>query len=175
MKFLFLFFILFSIPQSQAITPTNVLEQVQRLASVSEGRLVTYDLRGGNPAELIMSFADQVTMVQQDTEFVFNYQYLETKDEMAYGSTDAKMFSNLIFSAIHFMDDDAETESEKVYSQQDLVVVRDALKQLESLPVIYSWDPNGNRVCGSSLTTPVIIDPAKKKGYALDFYFIGGC
>lgn len=173
MKVLFLFLTLFS--TANLFAATTVQEQVQRLDAVSAGPLITFDLRGTNSQELIMSFVDQVAIVNEETEFVFNYVHLEPMDEMAYGSTDAQTFSNLVFSAIHFMDDDAVTETEKVYSQPKLAVIRDALEQLKKLPVIYSWNPSGNTVCGSQLTTPVIIDPAQKKAYALDFYFIGGC
>lgn len=130
-----------------------------------------YALKGETPQQLIESFQQQV---DGDGEIVLNAKSVEPIDEMIWGTTDAKNFSEVLFSAIHFMDNDANAKN-IMYNESKREFIRQTLRDLQKTDVIYSWNPKGDSVCGQMLTTPVLIDPKTKKAYELNFYNIEGC
>lgn len=154
-----------------AMTSQEIKASVQELAVIAENGMTEYDLTGETLAAMVYSYAEQVADVEEDTEFIFNYDQVNETDEMVFGSTDANRFMNLVFSGIYYMDE----ESEEMYSKVEREKIKNTLKQLESTDVIYSWNPYGDSVCGTMFTTPVIIDPKAKKAYELNFYKFEGC
>jgi hypothetical protein len=130
-----------------------------------------FNLQGDTPEELVKSYQQQVN---GEGEIVLNATSVEPMDEMIWGTTDAKNFSEIIFSAIHFMDDDANAKN-VIYSEKARKDIRQLLEDLQKTAVIYTWNPNGDSVCGQMLTTPVLIDPKTKRAYELNFYVVEGC
>lgn len=167
--------LLLNLSLSSAST-SSVRQIAVDLAGVSAHDLVIYDLKGETVAELVRSYAEQSSgSEKEDADFYFNYKYVEFEDEVVYGTTDSNTFQQILFSAIHFMDNNANVGKE-VYDSAKLSKITSSLKDLESLSVIYSWNPLGDNVCASFFTTPVLIDSENKKAYELNFYDLtGGC
>jgi hypothetical protein len=170
----FYFFLLFLSANNLYASTRSIASVMTEMGLHAQGGKTTYDLEGYNLAELVVSYAVQSGEVTDETTFIFDYKDVESADEVVYGTTDAKTFSQILFSAIHFMDNDA-LANEMLYSVDKRQRIDELLKELQSLQPIYSWNPVGDNVCGSSLTTPVVIDPQTKKAYELNFYKIEGC
>ncbi len=144
-----------------------------QLGTIAESGVNVYNLEGETLEQLAESLQYQVTE-EKDDEIMLNYKNVESMDEFVWGTTDAKNFSDLLFSAIHFMDEDANA-NQVLYSEKELSTIQKLLSELKNTDVIYSWNPNGDSVCGQLLTTPVLIDVKTKTAYELNFYKIEGC
>jgi hypothetical protein len=171
MKLIFFLFTLILSNPTWALTSQEIKASALELGLIAESGVIEYDLQGETLAALVYSYAQQVGTIEEDTEFIFDYKEVSENDEFVFGTTDANRFMNLLFSAVYYMDE----ESEQLYSQDERQKIKDVLKRLESAQVIYSWNPNGDSVCGTSFTTPVLIDPQAKKAYEFNFYKFEGC
>lgn len=150
---------------------TEIGDLAKKLAEISASGMREYALTGDSVADLVRSYVEESAGLEEDTEFLFDYKDISETDESVYGSTDAKAFFNLLFSAVYYMDE----ANELLYPQEVRQKIESILKDLKSTPVIYSWNPNGASVCGTFFTTPVLIDPKAKKAYEINFYKFEGC
>jgi hypothetical protein len=159
----------FSTVSFSAVAGSSIEDAALNLAKFSG--MQSYALTGETPQQLIESLQQQIV---GEGEIVLNAKSVEPIDEMIWGTTDARNFSEVLFSAIHFMDDDAYPEN-VIYSETTRELIRKTLRELQTTDVIYSWNPIGTSSCGQMLTTPVLIDPKAKKAYEFNFYTVLGC
>ncbi len=171
MKLIIFLFTLLATNPTWALTSEEIKTSVLELGLIAESGVVEYTVEGETLAALVYSYAQQVVTIEEDTEFIFDYKDVSENDEFVFGTTDANRFMNLLFSAVYYMDE----EGDQLYSQDEREKIKDILKSLESAQVIYSWNPNGDSVCGTAFTTPVLIDPQAKKAYEFNFYKFEGC
>jgi hypothetical protein len=154
---------------------SDIAAIAKQLGAVAESGVSEYALEGGTLEELVKSLRFQITEEENTAaEYFLNYKNVQTSDEYIWGTTDAQNFSDILFSAVHFMDDDA-SENKVLYSKKEISTIIELLKDLKSADVIYSWNPHGDSVCGEMLTTPILIDSKTKKAYEFNFYKIEGC
>lgn len=151
----------------------DIASVATQLGGIAESGMNVYSLEGETLEQLAESLQYQVTE-EKENEIMLNYKNIQSMDEIVWGTTNAKNFSDLLFSAIHFMDDDANA-NQVLYSTKELSTIQKLLGELKNTDVIYSWNPNGDSVCGQLLTTPVLIDVKTKTAYELNFYKIEGC
>lgn len=169
MKSLFVSAVLFF--SNSVFANEDIGDLAKQLAEISASGMREYTLTGDGAADLVRSYVEESVGLEEDTEFLFDSKDISETDESVYGTTDAKVFLNLLFSAVHYMDEGNDV----LYPQEAQQKIKNILKDLKSTPVIYSWNPNGASVCGTFFTTPVLIDPQAKKAYEINFYKFEGC
>ena len=151
----------------------DIASVATQLGTIAESGISVYQLEGETLQQLAESLQYQATE-EKENETILNYKNVQSMDEFVWGTTDAQNFSDLLFSAIHFMDDDANA-NQVLYSKTEISNIQKLLNELKNTDVVYSWNPNGDSVCGQLLTTPVLIDVKTKTAYELNFYKIEGC
>ncbi len=144
-----------------------------QLGAIAESGLNVYNLEGETTQQLVESLQFEATE-ENDKEIALNYENVQTMDEYVWGTTNATDFSDVIFAAIHFMDENSNA-NQVLYSKKEISLIKKLLGELKNTDIIYSWNPYGDSVCGQMLTTPVLIDPKTKTAYELNFYKIEGC